>query len=801
MVKKLLKVFIYLLIAIAVLCLGLYLYLRSTAPNYEGKAEISILDQSVKVNFDSYGIPHIYADNPIDAYRALGYVHAQDRLFQMEMVRRVSSGRLSEVLGEKFVKTDKFFRTLGLRRMAEHNAEVNLNTNEEDWQKHTLAYLDGINAFVQNGTTPLEFKIIGIPKTDFDIADIYSILGYMGLGFSKALDEDPIMEKIRATNGESYFEDWLLDTKILDTIGIGKSPVEDLSAILPQNIEDYLGLANMPLFYGSNSWVIAPEKSKSGKVILSNDTHIGISQPSVWYEAHITYPGFDFYGNYLAGVPFGVIGHSKDIAWGLTIFPFDGIDLYREKINPENAQEVWENDHWTPVEIQHEKIQVKGQEEVDFVRKVTRHGPIINDVSSELDSLEKEPISFWWGFLDQPTKTLQAIYEMNHASTMQEAKKGASQIDFIGLNVLYGDQEGNIAHWACGKIPKRPAHVNPKFILDGASGQDELLGYYEFHENPQIENPASGFVASGNNDPGMVGENYFPGYYCPPNRYNRIAFHLNGQSHWSQEDMKKIQLDDTSDEHKKIANLLCTALLSSNSDIEEKDQSILTELSNWPGSYGMKETNPVIYTKFIYHTMRLAMEDEIGSDDFNDIQGSYIYKGSIWKVLKNENSIWWDNILTAELKETRLNAVQEAFKITMEELEEQLGSNREQWTWDRVHTITHRHPLSSQKPLDKIFNVGPFAIGGGNDVPNKMMYKPSSSGVYQVYSSPALRILLDFDNVYGSESINPTGQSGNVMSKHYNDQALMFNSGVYRPQLMDKEEIEKESSTLMLVPE
>ena len=247
-----------------------------------------------------------------------------------------------------------------------------------------------------------------------------------------------------------------------------------------------------------------------------------MSQPSVWYEAHISYPGFDFYGNYLAGVPFGVIGHSRDLGWGLTIFPFDGIDLYREKSNPENENQVWANDHWEDLEIQDEVIKVKDAEDILFKRKVSRHGPVINAVASELDSNEMHPITFWWNYLQGPTKNLEAIYEMNHASNMEEAKAGAAKIDFIGLNVVYGDKEGNIAHWAAGRIPKRPEHVNSKFILDGASGKDEIVGFYDFSENPIRENPEKGFLASANNDPGYIGTNYYSGYYCPPNRYNRI---------------------------------------------------------------------------------------------------------------------------------------------------------------------------------------------------------------------------------------------------------------------------------------
>jgi penicillin amidase len=802
MFKKILKYLFYTFLTLLIVgFIAFYAYLKTTAPKYKGIETLAILEAEVTVNFDKYAIPHIYAQNASDAYRALGYVHAQDRLFQMEMVRRLSSGRLAEILGDRLVETDKFFRILGIRRMAEETAGMNFENIDEDWKKYALAYLEGINQFVDSGSTPLEFIIMGIPKAKFEPADIYSVLGYMGLGFSRALKEDPILEKIRLRYGVSYFDDWLLDTNDLDSLMLTVPNITDLGALISNDVERYLADAGLPLWYGSNGWVISADRSASGKVLLANDTHIGISQPSVWYEAHISYPGFDFYGNHLAGVPFGVIGHSRDLGWGLTIFPFDGLDLYRERLNPENDNQVWENDMWVDMELQPEMIKVKDGKVVFLERKVTRHGPLINEVVSALDSNEMNPISFWWGFLDKPTTTLEAIYGMNTARNMQDVKMAASKIDFIGLNILYGDKEGNIAHWAAGRIPKRPAHVNPKFILDGASGDDELLGFYEFSENPMSENPVSGYVASANNDPGSVNGNYFHGYYCPPNRINRIKKHLETKEIWNQNDLKSIQLDEISDEHKEMAVRLANILIDKFSEEDDKSKAIINALKFWDGGYELEQVEPVIFTKLLYHTMCNAMADELGMEDFNSLQGSYIYKGSLPKLVGNESSVWWDDVNTPEVKERREDAVIKAFKTTLLELNEQLGQNWNNWKWKKVHSITHNHPLGAIKPLDRFFNVGPFPVSGGNDVPNKMMYQINQDGEYKVNSSPALRILLDFANVDVSESINPTGQSGNVMSPHYKDQTHMFNKGVYRPQLMNKSDIDLGSTTLVLKPE
>jgi penicillin amidase len=794
------KIVIAIGVLIIIAGVGGYVYLRSTAPTYNGEISISGIKSDVEIKFDNFGIPHIYAQNDEDCYKALGYVHAQDRLFQMEMVKRLSSGRLSEILGPSMIDADKYFRTLGLRKMAEHTADVMKTEGTPEMHRQVNAYLSGINEYINNGNTPIEYHLIGIPKEEFIVADIYTILGYMGLGFTLAIKEEPIIDQIYQKYGAKYLEDWQFNKSYLQGVSAGDS-TKDLSNVFTKDTEYHLNSVGLPIWEGSNGWVVAPEKSESGEVIFANDTHIGISQPSVWYEAHLNYPGFEFYGNYLAGVPFGVIGHNRSVSFGLTIFPFDVVDMYRERLNPDNNNQVWVDDHWEDMLLQEEIIKVKGEPDVTITRKVTRHGPIINEVSPILKESEKEPISLWWNFLEQPSPTLIALHELNKAQNIDDARAGVQKIDFIGLNVLYGDKEGNIAHWGAGKIPKRAPHVLSKYILDGASGKDELLGYYDFSENPQFENPESGFVASANNDPGIFGGNYFQGYYCTDNRYNRIVHHLTSQEKWSQEDMKLIQLDNISDDHKEISQIVTKVLLKSvNTDKSTLKYKVVDILNNWDGTYTLDGVAPTVYTKLIYHCMRLCIADEMGLGNFSTIQSSYLYKGSIMNLLENEDSPWWQDVSTNSSVSSRDMIFSSALNSTINELVDQLGKDPNKWTWNKVHTIEHVHPIGRKKPFDKFFNVGPFPVTSGNDVPNKMMYTVDSTGLYKTYSSPALRILIDFADIEASESITPTGQSGNPMSKHYDDQAEMFVNGVYRPQLMNHEEIEKKSSVLLLKP-
>lgn len=790
------KISLTILAIILLALLAGYLWMKSTAPTYSGQISLDGISDDVEVKYDAYGIPHIYATNGPDCYHALGYVHAQDRLFQMEMIRRLASGRLSEILGESMVDADRYFRTLGVRRMAEITADSLLAAGDSEMRVQVKAYLAGVNEYLHYGPTPIEYRMIGIPKEDFTEADIYTILGYMGLGFTLAIKEEPEIDKIHRLLGDPYLEDWEFVKSSTAANYLLKSTTD--IEFLQGEATDYMNQTALPIWEGSNGWVLGPSKSKSGKVLFANDTHIGTSQPSVWYEAHLNYPGFEFYGNYLAGVPFGVLGHNRDISYGLTIFPADMVDMYRERQNPDNPNQLWVDDHWEDLIIQTDTIKVKDSDPIYMKRKVSRHGPIINEVSEAIRSSNSEPISLWWNYLERPTKTLSALYKLNNSHNIDQARAGVSEIDFIALNVLYGDAEGNIAHWGAGRIAHRPDHVNSKVILDGASGADELLGFYDFSENPSNENPIEGYVASANNDPYIVKDKYIPGYYCPDNRINRIRQYLDNQEQWSQEDMKAIQLDVISDDHKEIAHAICTVLKDGESNAHSQANLAIDALSSWDGSYELNKIEPTIYTKLVYHVMRLAITDEIGEVSFNTLQPSYLYKGSIKNIIANDKSVWWDDISTTNVVEKRSMIIRTAMSITIKELTEQLGSEIEDWKWHLVHTIEHVHPIGRKKPFDKLFNVGPFPVTGGNDVPNKMMYVIDGSGAYKTTSCPAVRIVLDFADVEASESINPTGQSGNPMSRHYDDQARMFLDGIYRPQLMNHKDIEEKGRFLLL---
>ncbi len=797
--KKKLKILgLTLLTLIIFVGLLLFFYLKSTSPQYSGDVTLEALHEKVEVYYDTYGIPHIYATNAEDAYFALGYVHAQDRLFQMELIRRAGSGRLSEIFGGETIETDKFFRTIGIRKAAEKSAQTYLNKKEKPYQKTAFAYLDGVNSFLHAGDLPIEYKILGIEIEEFTPIDIYTVIGYTAFGFSNSTIEESIVDRISNKLGADYLLDFDLD--IQDSLRYVKN---DNSLATNLNIQKLFAhvkeTAPFPIKFGSNSWVVAPSKSKSGKVIFANDTHIFFSQPSVWYEAHIEYPGYSFYGNHLALSPFGTVGHTKDIAWGLTIFPHDNVDLYKEKLNPKNLNQVWENDHWADLKIDEEVIKVKDSDPVHFTVKTSRHGPLLNGLEFNKTSYWKgDPIAMRWVLHEMPTQILESTYNLNHSKNIEETRAAVKLIDILGLNVLYGDNKGNIAQWSTGKISKRPAHVNSKMILDGASGKDELLGYYDFSKNPQSENPSSGFLSSANEKPKPVNGIIYQGYYTPDFRAKRIENILNTKEKWSLEEMKSIHKDVVSNEDPVFAKIMLEKVNAKKSTLHKEAFDLL---ANWDGDYQIEDIAPTIFNKLQYYVLEYALKDELGNDDFEGLVSSYLLKRSFKKFYNNNESKWWDNIGTEDVKETRQMIFHKAFDKTIEGLKQQLGENIQDWQWGKVHTLTHKHPLGNVKQLEKYFNVGPFPIQGSNCVINKMAFPLNADGQYKVAWGPALRVLIDFDDVENSESINPTGQSGNVMSKHYKDQAEMYNDVVYRKQMMNEKQIKSTfEGKLVLTP-
>lgn len=800
--KLLKRIGLILFLLIIISGVGAYVGFQSKKPLYEGSISLQGLQKDVDIYFDEYGVPHIYAESELDAQYALGYVHAQDRLFQMEMMRRLARGELAEILGPDLAKTDRFFRTIGVMESAKKARKAFEALPAEDPMKQAaLAYYKGVNAYMETGITPLEFQLLGIPKRPFTVEDTYAIFGYMAFSFAQAFQTDPLLTRILQNHGSEYLADldmhWDSTAQKIPVYGRNRRPEQTTAYAKPFRVSDLLESFPVAPWIGSNAWVLGPEMTQSGKVLFSNDTHMGFSQPSVWYEAHIEYPGLSLYGTYLGGVPFSVTGHTRHHAIGLTMLENDDMDFYLEELNPINPNQAKFKDQWENMQVREEVIKVKGEEDLVFEVKRTRHGPIVNEAIDHVAHTTDEPVSMWWIFNEFPIRSLKASYIMGRARSMAEVREGVAIGPAPGLNVMYGDIEGNIAWWAMAKLPIRPEHVNSKLFLDGVSGEDEILGYVEFIHNPQSENPASGYVYSANNQPDSTVGILHAGYYIPQDRASRIVEQLEAGEKLDIEGMKKL-VNDVHAHTMLDINQVIVGQMQSNPTDDPLQLRALDILQEWDGENGLYDIAPTIYTKILYHVAKNCFEDELGEQDFTTWLSTHMFKRTMPFLMNNPESPWWDNQTTPEA-ESQQDAIFQAFATGIQELEAQLGSDPQDWQWYKVHTIEHPHALAAEEKLRPLFNVGPFPVNGNIETVNNMMFALEGDGTYEVKAGPAKRRIIDFSDLEHALSVLPTGQSGVMMSPHYSDQAHMFVDGEFRQMKMNEAEIKAEGGRKLVL--
>ena len=788
------KIALFLFLFLIVLVLALVGYAFYTKPKYDGELALKNIEKTTTVYFDDFGVPHIYANSQKDAMVALGYVHAQDRLWQMELMRRIAPGRLSEIFGSVALQNDMFFAGLGIEEASEI-AIAKLDKNGKDYQL-AMAYLDGINQYLEEGKTPIEFHLVGVKKEKFTLKDVYNIFGYMSFSFAMAQKTDPLLTDIRDQLGPEYLKDFGLDGSLGTTrIKNSKEKIKEYSAIA-KSVTALLDQSPIPPFIGSNSWVIAPPKTEKGKVIFANDPHIGFSQPATWYEAHIVTPDFELYGYYLAGTPYPLLGHNRKYAYGLTMFENDDLDLYKEENKADDANSYLSPKGYVNYQIRNKTIQVKDSSSVNLKVKISRHGPIVNDLIKGLNT--KQPVALSWIYTQQPIQILDAVYRLSHAQNISDFQKGVALIAAPGLNVMYGDAKGNVAWWATGKLYKHQLGVNPNFILNGASGKEDIAEYLDFSKNPSAVNPSWNYVYSANNQPEAVDGFLYPGYYLPEDRAKRITTLLEAKQKWNKQAVSQMIVDNTSSTVTETLKVMLASIATES--LSENQKQAFTILKDWKGDSNLNQVAPTIYNKWLYLYLKNTFEDELGNDKFEQFLGTHIGKQVATKLIANPNSIWWDDTTTKGTKETQAFIFKKSYKEAIAALEKQLGATVASWTWNKVHTVEHQHPLGKVSALKPIFNVGPFEIAGTNEVINNLMFGLNASGNYKVTGGPSTRRVIDFSDVENSWSIIPTGQSGNPLSAHYADQTQMYNEGKFRKMKMNKAEIVTTSTKLIFNP-
>ncbi len=810
--KKIIYRALFILISILFLIIiSIFSLINLSKPSNNGIVNISNVLDSVTVIKDQWGIPHIEAKNQHDAIFTYGYTIAKDRLFQMDLQRRLARGELSEILGKDLVKIDKMLRTYMIVHHAEKYIADSSNISPEAL-KYVDAFIEGINYLIKTGPKSIEHQLIGAKVRPFDRADVASMTIYMAFSFMDGMRRDMIYsmikQKISAKNLAIIFPDYA-DQNYFTIQEANSDAIKKRNYDTSTGFDDdssYNKLISFfdwsesiniynPPFHGSNSWILSAERSQSGSPILANDPHIGLSKPDVWYEAHISYPGFNTYGYYIPTIPFPLIGHDDFKAWGLTMTENDEVDLYAESFNPQNKNEVLYDNKWTKSKTIKEIIKVKDDLEISFNIRETTHGPIVSDY---LEGYKGKPLAFSWAFYNLDNPIFDLLYELNYAKNITQFESSLSKLVSPGLNFSYADTLDNIAWWVAGRFPVRDSNIYAKAILDGNNPNHEIQSYVPFENNPHLINPENGVIVTANNLPSVKKVGAIPrldGYYRSADRAQRIHNLLSNQNQWTVDELKTIQTDVFLNSGFEIKNEICATMNKFENSLSSFEKSILNSLNQWDGNMKTSSVGATIFQFSMYHIMKEALQPMLGKEYFR----LYLNNPDHWDFFKN---LIYSKTIPIENEETKgySDLILKGLKSAINEMQTKLGNDLKKWNWGKVHTIEYEHPLGKVKPLNMILNLGPFSIDGGNNVINKIMSKPGDHN-FKVTSLPSTRRIINLGNKENSYSMNPSGNSGNFWSDHYDNQVQPYIKGEYRKINFSKTEVTNNAvKKLLIIP-
>jgi penicillin amidase len=778
------KIMIGVVALLATTVLGITIYLYQTRPQYEGEVSLQCVKTPVQIEFDEFGIPHIQAENKLDLMRAFGYIHAQDRMFQMELMRNVGGGTLSELIGHDGLKADILFRTIGLPQFARKKAAQLSLEKDSAYVQELHAYLEGVNEFAQSGPTPPEFKLLGIERHVYTLEDVFYIIGALSYNFSNAPKTEPVMDFIAKQYGEQYLVDLAIYHDSMETYipnTQGHQPYAPNASILEfatwsKQVEDILPIAPLN---GSNAWAIDGPKSRSQQPLFCNDTHIGYMLPQTWYEAYLSCPDFEMYGHFLAGVPFALIGRNSQLSWGVTMLLNDDMDYFQETLNPINASEIQVGNQFYPIESVEERIQVKGQPDTIIILQKSIHGPIINALHQK-ESWE-QPISLHWTYTQKEANPVWGFWRMNQSTDLVSFQSGLKQIHSPGINVNYADAKGNIAWFATAHLKKRPSDWNPWTILNGQDERSIAWEYFDFQDNPRSVNPPQHYIYSANDWPGAIQTDstplWYPGYYKPQYRADRINELIKEEEQWNAEGMMNLQNDVINPMDAKVWMEMMRYCP------QEIQNEISEDARNWQGQYLPHLTGPSLFNTMLYYSMRYAMQDEIGSQRFELFLTNHQMQRAYGKLLFLDASPWWDNVSTSE-KESRSAILEKAWRKTIEVLKTEYGEDEEQWKWSETAHLQIQHPLGKVAILKPFLNLDEHEIFGGNETIHQSGFYLDSTAHFKVFFGSQMRIIVDFCDVRNCWNITPSGQSGHFLSPHYDDQSEDYHHQKFRPQTM-----------------
>ncbi len=784
--KTLKKVLVTLAMLLIVLILvGAFIINRishKALPNYNEKIELVGLIDEVTVYRDTHAVPHIYAKNEHDLYLTVGYLMAQDRLWQMDLLRRITQGRLSEIFGKDMVGTDHLLRAL---RIPEKSAMV-LPLTDANIVNALEAFATGVNLFIQANPKklPPEFTLLGYQPELWEPIHSINLIGYMAWDLSNSWETEVLLHKLAPLLDEQKFKELLPDLHQHKTYvhpANTATESQEQFALLDGNIR--LKELNMEIFNGSNNWAVSAQKSKTGKPILANDMHLGLNAPGIWYQMHQVVEGkLNVTGVVLPGQPLVIVGHNERVAWGMTNVSVDEGDFYLEAINPEDPSQYRYKDEWLPIEIRQEKIAIKGGDTITKEIRLTHRGPIISDFKKVKD----EAISMQWtGNLY--SNELRTVYLLNRAANWEDFRNALTTMTAVSQNVIYADVDGNIGlQTACG-APLRK-NGNGISIYPGETDEYDWEGLLPFEELPYTYNPPQGHISSANNrTTGSEYPHYIGYWYSMSNRADRIIELLNAKDLLDIDDFKEMLADWKSKHVERYLPKLIDVLSNVNNR-SANQQKALEGLQEWDMVLDRESVAATVFETFYLHFIKNIAMDEMGTELYNEFLGTKLDKELFDMVWRNPQSAWIDNIDTPD-QETFEDIVMLSFNDAVEWLQQELGNNIEKWEWGKIHRLTLAHPMGSVKLLDKIFNLnrGPFAVGGSFHT--VCPYSYSFKKPFDADHGASQRHIYNLGNWDNSWVIIPTGTSGIPSSKYYCDQSEMYVSNDYKNDLYSKQSI------------
>ena len=781
-----------LLVIVVIAAGGSYVWLRGSLPQVDGTIIVTGLSGPVEIVRDRNAVPHIFAQSVEDAAFGLGFVHAQDRLWQMEMNRRIAAGRLAEVVGPGGLGPDRFLRTLGIYGHAERTM-ANLDAAT---QAGLEAYAAGVNAYLRtrSGPLPPEFLILGHKPEPWRPADSIAWTKMMawdlGGNWGGEIMRARMARRLTAEQIAQLYPPYPADGQVALTkyaALLGGLPLDELAAVLPPP---------PPRNNGSNNWVISGARSATGKPLLANDPHLSLGAPAIWYFAHMSAPGLNVIGATLPGVPSVVLGRNDNIAWGFTNTGPDVQDMFIERINANDPTRYATPDGWMPFEVRREVIRVKGEDDEVIDVRITRHGPVISDiVASAGEPLrEGEVLAFAWTALADDDLTAQAGRQIALARNWDEFRDGLRTFHAPQQNIVYADVDGNIGFYAPGRVPiRKPASLtNGRRPARGWLADDDWAGFIPFDELPNSYNPVGGAIATANNR--IVPDDYpffISDDWAVPYRADRIGELLAGRESHSIESFKEIQADVRSGVALDFLPFVAAAQVSGLA------AEALSLLAAWDREMDRKRPEPLIFAAWMRELTRLVYADELG-----ELFDAYWGNRPLFMLNVLTTDQGWCNNITTGPNETCDDQVSAALEQAVAKLAEAYGDDPADWRWGDAHPAHSEHrPFSGQPVLGSLFDID-IASSGGDETVNEAGFAISDEdNPFRQNHGPSLRAIYDLDDPNRSLFIHSTGQSGNRLSANYTDFAEPWRNIEYVPMTTDREDIDAGAmGTLVLQP-